>query len=119
MADFPHAVLAVDEIVIGRDYTATITIDPAPGKTNAEVVTELTGSTITARILDSDGTTVITSTITGAVSAAARTITLTITDTVTTALAAGSHYLWDVKVTTTGALIWPVRMPRRCVIRAV
>jgi hypothetical protein len=54
-----HAQLALETLVVGRSFERTWVIDPPPGKSNADVVTELTGATATVSIVDADGTTEI------------------------------------------------------------
>ena len=101
--------LGSDEIVIGRDFELTVTLDPPADKTEAEVTTELTGATVTAQLVDSTGTAVVSATGT-LVSAPNRTIRVSLTAAQTTGLTAGI-YRWNVRVTTSGAKVWPVRMP--------
>lgn len=115
---FPTGTLAVDSIVVGRSWEASIVLDPAPGKVAADVVTELTGATCTARIVDTDGSTVITSDIAESIDAASRTITLTLTAAQTASLVPG-RYRWDVKITATDTSQWPVRMPGIAQVRAL
>jgi hypothetical protein len=119
MTDFPRAVLGLDAIVVGYDYRATVVIDPPAGLEDDDVETELTGATVTARILDSDGSTVIATGVTETVDAGDREVTLVIASAVTALLAPGSHYVWDVMVTTSGAKKWPVTGLGRAVVRAL
>lgn len=117
----PHSRLAIHEITVGRDWRAAIIVDPVDDQTASDVVTEMTGATCTARILGTDGTTVITSNVTAAVDAANREITLTMSAANTTGLAPGI-YRWDVKLTTPGGgdpKVWPIAVPGFPRVRAL
>lgn len=110
MTTVSHAVLAHDTIVIGCDVKLDVVIDPIAGQSESEVSAALTGATVSAVVLSSDGTTTI-ATASVSIAASTRTITIALTDTVTGALAPGP-YVWRVRVTTASGMVWPVRMPR-------
>lgn len=104
-----HGTLDKAAIVVGRDYTALVVLDPDVDEGDSDVETALTGATITAEIRDTDPDTTLIATATAALegAASARTIRVTLTDTITGALEPG-RYRWDVRVTTSGGLIYPV-----------
>lgn len=116
----PFAVgsLASDWIVRGRSYEQTVTLDPAPGKTNADVIAALTGATCTSRIVDTDGATQVTASVSASIDAANRSITLSITAANTSSLTPG-RYRWDVYVTTSGGAAIAVRIPGIAHVRAL
>lgn len=97
--------MALDSIVVGADWTALITVAPTDGESNSDVTSYLTGATVTA-LLTTGGTTAATAS--GAVASAAnRTVRLTLTDTQTSGLTQGVHR-WNVTVTTSGGLVYPL-----------
>jgi hypothetical protein len=104
-----QAELAIESIVVGRDYERTWTIAPATGKSNSDVVTELTGATATVAIVDTDGSTSIlaSGSITTTITAATRLLKVEIADTATSGLTPG-RYRWSAYITTTGGKLWPV-----------
>ena len=114
------ASLSHDAIMVGRDFSLVVILEPIAGQTEAEVVTALgSGATVTALVVDTDAAATTIATATGAITSAAdRKITITLTDTQTTGLTPG-HYRWRVHVLTeTGTgLLWPVDMPP-AVVRA-
>lgn len=96
----PQATLARDEIVVGRAYQRTITLEASPAfeHGNDDLAAILVdGATATALVVDSDGSTVLT--LTPLVTAASRTLLLTATAAATAGLTPGL-YRWKVSVAT-------------------
>jgi hypothetical protein len=110
MPDIDAAYIARDSIVIGCDFEMSVTIDPPIGQSNEWLDGVLAGASASAVILDTDGITVL-ATATATISTVLRQITVSLTDTITATLTPGI-YNWRVRLTTSGGLIWPVRMPR-------
>lgn len=98
----------LDPIVKGCDWVGQIELTPSDGQTEADVVTDLTDATVSAKLTDRDGVLVLASTFAVVGSAPLRLIVISFTDTQTATLAARRHY-WDIRVTTDAGDVLPVR----------
>lgn len=100
-----------EDIVVGCDAIAIFEIVPPDGMTNAEVVTALTGATLTASIVDTDGSTEVVAgaSLIAEIDEGARLVQLSMTAAVTAVLTPGV-YRWNVYITTSGGSVWPFAM---------
>lgn len=98
----------MDPITKGNDWIHVVTVTPTSGQVAADVTTALTGATVSARLVQKNGTLVVAASAV-VTSASDRTVTITLTDTQTATLSARRHY-WDVEITTTGGLIFPIEL---------
>jgi len=108
--------MALDPIVAGCDWQATIIADPTIGRDAAAVVEELTGAAVAVRLVAPGG--VVVATGTGSItSATARTIEAVFTAAQTRNIAPGVGFILDVRVTTAGSLIRPVQVREKLEVR--
>lgn len=105
----------LDPIVIGCDWHAVVTATPTDGETTMDVITQLTGASVSAKLVTYDGTVLLTVASAVVSDAAEREITLTLTD-VETATLTARKALWDIRVTTASSLVYPLRMPPQDVL---
>lgn len=104
--------MALETIIKSTDWSAIVNVAPAANETIESVKAALTGATV-AFDLREGGAVVVTGT--GVIwSVSARQIKISLTDTQTAALNVGDHDL-DVRITTTGAMIYPIRINNRTV----
>ncbi len=108
--------MALDPIVIGCDWSAVILVVPTDGRTEADVTTDLTGSSVAAILRDAAGTSVAVGS--GSVlSAAERKITLALSSSASGVLSPTESCAWDVRVTN-GSRILPVTVFDRVDVQA-
>jgi hypothetical protein len=109
--------MALDAIVTGATWRADITVTPTDGQTNSDVSSVLNGASISALILNPDGTTAVTAT--GAVvSHNNRHVRLTITAVQSATLTPGAVYAWRVMATSTTPETFPIAVPGRPIVKA-
>lgn len=109
--------MALDPIVTGATWRAVITADPTSGQTNSDVSTVLDGASVSARILNPDGTAAVTCTA-AVLLHQQRTVTISMTAVQTATLTPNGVYAWDVKVTSTTPETFPLAIPGRPVVKA-
>ena len=98
--------MALDSIVIGCDWSASILVTPTDGRTEADVVADLTGATVSASLHDANGDTLVVGTAL-VTSASNRKISLSLLAAATTSLQPTRSCAWDVRVLQ-GARVLPV-----------
>ena len=108
--------MAFDPIVVGCDWQATLIVDPTIGQTAQTIVTNLTGATVAARLIDATGTVRATGTAT-ITSTTERTVEVVFTASTTRQLAPGVGHVLDVRVTTSGGQIRPVQVREKIEVR--
>ena len=101
--------MALDPIVRGCDWDASLLVEPTGGSTPAEVEAALNGATVTAKLYGAGGDLVLTGTGTVA-SASDRVVAVGFTAASTAAAAAQVGCTLDVRVTTTGGKVRAVQV---------
>jgi hypothetical protein len=109
--------MALDPIVTGATWRAVITAEPTSGQSNSDVSTVLDGASVSARILNPDGTAAVTCTA-AVLLHQQRTVTISMTAVQTATLTPNAVYAWDVKVTSTTPETFPLAIPGRPVVKA-
>lgn len=109
--------MALDPIVTGATWRADITATPTDGQTNSDVSTVLDGATISALILNADGTTAVTAT-GSVVSHNNRHVRISLTAVQTATLTPNAVYSWRVMATSTTPETFPLAIPGRPVVKA-
>lgn len=109
--------MALDPIVAGCDWQATLIVDPTLGQTAQSVVTDLTGATVAARLIDLGGT--VRATGVAVVSSASdRKIEASFTAASTRLITPGVGFILDVRVSTVGGFVRPVQVREKLEVRA-
>lgn len=109
--------MAFDPIVIGCDWSASLTVKPSDGKVDDDVVSELTGATAVAALYQGGTTTLIVPVTVDTIDAAARRIDLSLADSATAGLVAARGLVLDVRVTTASGDLRPVTVFNQISVR--
>lgn len=99
----------MDLIVKGCDWSADLTVGPGANETNDDVVTQLTGATVTAALRWRGGLQATTPTA-SVQSASNRIVRVTFTAAQTAQLAVRQDYRLDLRVTTSAAKTYPIEV---------
>lgn len=117
---FAEAILARDEIVVGKSYRRTLTLKASPAFNGGDsdlagILTD--GATATVSVVDTDPDATEILAMTATVTAATRTVVLTATAVATAALVPGL-YRWRATVTTTAG-VFPIAIVDRPQVREI
>lgn len=111
--------MALDPMVVGCDWQATLIVEPTAGRTPAEITAELgAGASVVVRLIDSDGAVAASSAASAITSAAERTIEVIFTPAELALVTPGPGYVLDVRVTTPAAKVRAVQVREKIEVRA-
>lgn len=109
--------MALDPIVIGCDWSSTITVEPTDGRTIADVTDDLTGATVTAALYDSNQKKLADASASVA-SASDRTLSVALSAATTATLTPTKSCSWDIRVSSAGKVL-PVSVYERVDVQPV
>lgn len=111
--------MALDPIVVGCDWQATLIVEPTAGRTPADIVAELAaGASVSVRLVDSAGLVVASAPASLITSAAERTIEAIFVPSDTEDVTPGVNFVLDVRLTTPTGKIRPVQVREKLEVRA-
>lgn len=109
--------MALDPIVQGCDWIASLLIEPTTGKTNADVVALLDGATVEAKLYSANAVLVATG-VGEVISSDDRSVRVTFDNSTTSTLAEQIGCILDVRVAN-GSQVFPVQVRERLTVRAL
>ena len=109
--------MSLDPIIAGCTWEVTLTVAPSVGRTNADVIADLTGATAAAHIYATKTDALPAATFSTSIDAASMAIGLSLGPTDTAALAEKNGYVMDVRVTTVDGAIRPVSVGTPVAVR--
>jgi hypothetical protein len=109
--------MALDPIIRGCTWQATLYVDPGPGNTIGEIIAELTNAVVLVQLVDSTGIVRAVSSSSSIVSPTDRKIEAAFTADETSDIAPGIGFILDVRVTTDGGQIRPIQVREKIEVR--
>jgi hypothetical protein len=108
--------VALDPIVRGCDWQATLIVEPTAGRTPADVSSELVGGSVAVRLHSSSEELLLTGTA-SITSTTNRTVGVSFTAVQTGGIVAQLGCVLDVRLTTSGGLVRPIQVRERIDVR--